>query len=40
MKLGQNFIKYFVPFWGNGISRKNVFEIYLPLKEMMNIGKN
>ena len=31
MKLGQNFIKYFVHFWGNGVSRKNAFEIYWPL---------
>ena len=31
MKLGQNFVKYFVPFLGNGVSRKNAFEIYWPL---------
>ena len=29
MKLGQNFVKYFVPFWGNGVS--GFFEIYWPL---------
>ena len=28
MKLGQNFVKYFVCFLGNGVSRKNDFEIY------------
>ena len=28
MKLGQNFVKYFVRFLGNGVSRNNVFEIY------------
>ena len=27
MKLEQNFVKYFVRFLGNGVSRKNVFEI-------------
>ena len=32
MKLGQNFVKYFVHFLGNGVSRKNAFEIYCPLK--------
>ena len=33
MKLGQNFVKYFVCFLGNGhgVSRKNAFEIYWPL---------
>ena len=31
MKLGQNFVKYFVRFGGNGVSRKNAFEIYGPL---------
>ena len=31
MKLGQNFVKYFVRFLGNVVSRKNVFEIYWPL---------
>ena len=25
MKLGQNFVKYFVLFCGNGVSRKNAF---------------
>ena len=33
MKLGQNFVKYFVRFLGNGVSRKNAFEIYWPLKD-------
>ena len=28
MKLGQNFVKYLVRLLGNGISRKNAFEIY------------
>ena len=32
MKLGQNFVKYFVRFLGNGVSRKNAFEIYWPLE--------
>ena len=32
MKLGQNFVKYFVRFLGNGVSRKIAFEIYWPLK--------
>ena len=31
MKLGQNFVKYFFRFWGNGFSRKNAFEIYWPV---------
>ena len=31
MKLGQNFVKYFVRFLGNGELRKNAFEIYQPL---------
>ena len=31
MKLGQNFVKYFVRFLGNLVSRKNAFEIYRPL---------
>ena len=31
MKLGQNFVKYFIRFLGNGVSRKNAFEIYWPL---------
>ena len=31
--LGQNFVKYFVCFLGNGTSRKNVFAIYWPLVE-------
>ena len=26
--LGQSFVKYFVGFWGNGVARKNAFEIY------------
>ena len=30
MKLGQNFVKYFVHFLGNWVSRKNAFEIYWP----------
>ena len=32
MKLEQNFVKYFVHFLGNGVSRKNAFEIYWPLE--------
>ena len=28
MKLGQNFVKYFVRSLGNRVSRKNAFEIY------------
>ena len=32
MKLEQNFVKYFVHFLGIGVSRKNVFEIYWPLR--------
>ena len=28
MKLGQNFVKHFVRFLGNGVSRKIAFEIY------------
>ena len=31
MKLGLNFVRYFVCFLGNGVSRKNAFEIYWPL---------
>ena len=31
MKLGQNFVKYFVRFLGNGVSSINAFEIYWPL---------
>ena len=27
----QNFVKYFVLYLGNGVSRKNTFEIYWPL---------
>ena len=30
MKLGQNFVKSFVRFFGNGDLRKNAFEIYWP----------
>ena len=30
--IGQNFVEYFVHFLGNGVSRKNAFEIYWPLK--------
>ena len=26
--IGQNFVKYFVRFLGDGVSRKNCFEIY------------
>ena len=29
---GQNFVKNFVHFLGNGVSRKNAFEIYWPLQ--------
>ena len=29
MKLGQNFVKYFVHFWGNGVSRKKCFWDFL-----------
>ena len=32
MKLGQNFVKYFVRFLGNGVSKKNAFEIYWSLE--------
>ena len=35
MKLGQNFVKYFVRFLSNGVSKKKLqiaFEIYWPLK--------
>jgi hypothetical protein len=28
LKLGQNLFKYFDRFLGNGVSRKNAFEIY------------
>ena len=28
LKLRQKFVKYFVRYLGNGISRKNAFEIY------------
>ena len=46
MKLGQNFVKHFVHFWGNGVSRENAFEIYRPLSmqriyrdvNMLNMG--
>ena len=31
MKLVQNFVKYFVSFVGNGVSKKFAFEIYRPL---------
>ena len=31
MKLGQNFVKYFIHFLGDGVSRKNPFDIYCPL---------
>ena len=31
MKLEQEFVKYFVRFGGNGVSRKIAFEIYWPL---------
>ena len=31
MKLGQNFVKYFVHFLGNGVSRQIPFEMYWPL---------
>ena len=31
MKLGQNFVEYFVRFLGNGATRKIAFESYLPL---------
>ena len=31
MKLGQNFVKYFVRYLGNGVSTKNAFEINWPL---------
>ena len=30
-ELGQNFVIYFVCFLGNGVSRKNSFDIYWPL---------
>ena len=40
MKLGQNFVKYFVHFLGNGVSRKNAFEIYWPLKCNFEVGVN
>ena len=36
IKLGQNFVKYFVRFLGNGVSRKIVFEIYWPLNWTVN----
>ena len=32
-KLGQNFVKYFVRFLGNGDSRKIAFEIYWVLAQ-------
>jgi len=32
--LRQNFVKYVVHFLGNGVSRKNAFEIYWPLKRI------
>ena len=31
MKLGQTFVKCFVCCLGNGVSRKNTFDIYCPL---------
>ena len=31
LKLGQNFVKCFIRFLGNGVSKKNAFEIYWPL---------
>ena len=34
MKLGQNFVKYFVSFLVNGV-KKNGFEIYWPLGSIM-----
>ena len=34
MKLGQNFVKYFVRFLG--VSRKNAFEIYWSLSQNMS----
>ena len=32
MKLGQNFVIYFVRYSDNGVSRENAFEIYWPLR--------
>ena len=37
IKLGQNFVKNFVRYLGNGVSRKNAFEIYLPLSVVHKI---
>ena len=37
--IGQNFVKYFVRFWGNGVSRKIAFQIYWPLlATLLNIA--
>ena len=36
----QNFVKYFVHFLGNGVSRENAFEIYWPLKCPKIAGSN
>ena len=32
MKLEKNFVKYFVRFLGNGVSREIGYEIYWPLE--------
>ena len=34
MKLGQNFVNYFIRFLGNEVSRKNAFEIYWTLGKL------
>jgi hypothetical protein len=39
MKLGQNFVKYFVSFLGDGFSRKDTFEIHRPLLEKFENNK-
>ena len=40
MKLRQNFVKYFVWFLGNEVSRWNAFEIYWPLASLEGKIKN
>ena len=38
MKLGQNFVKYFVRFLGNGVTRKTAFEIYRKKDFQINVA--
>ena len=36
----QNFVLYFVHFWGIGVSRKNAFKIYWPLLDLRETERN